>query len=277
VGAIKSWDKQVIRKDIQDAKFGGREIRNCPVCNAPVEILRRADGSADRYEPILIESDDILATQDEKTAYWLRQHRKGKKSVAIVGMSPASAGLAPYKEQGIEIWGLNEAHLYNFMPRWDRWFQMHKTDYLLKNESLKGREGHLPWLKEKHDKPIYTLFKHDFIPDAVEYPLIDVSTKLIQHGWRGHKQIHKYFNSSFSYMFALALYEGFEWIEIYGFEMDMTAEYWHQRSCAEYWFGVAEGRGVGYYLPERSRLCLGILYGYNGTDYNRVPEPTEGD
>jgi hypothetical protein len=276
VGAIKSWDKPVIRSERRDEQFGGREIRSCPVCNAPVEIQRRADGKADRYDPIIIESNDILATQDDKTAYWLQQHRKGKKSVAIVGMSPASCGLAPYKDQGIEIWGLNEAHLYNFMPRWDRWFQMHRSEYLLKNESLRGQAGHLPWLQEKRGKPIYTLFKYDFIPDSVEYPIREVAAKLITHGWRGHDKIHKYFNSSFSYMFALALYEGFEWIELYGFEMDMTAEYYKQRACAEYWFGRAEGMGVDYYLPERSRLMLSILYGYNGTDYNRLPDPTEG-
>jgi hypothetical protein len=154
---------------------------------------------------------------------------------------------------------------------------MHKSDYLLKNESTRGEKGHLPWLKEKRGKPIYTLFKYDFIPDSVEYPLQDVSAKLITHGWKGHKPIKKYFTASFAYMFALALYEGFEWVEIYGFEMDMSAEYWHQRACAEYWFGRAEGMGVEYYLPERGRLLSGILYGYNGTDYTRMPAPSEGE
>jgi hypothetical protein len=272
---MKAWDKPNIRKDGLEKQYGDREIHNCPVCHAPVELVRRLDGKADRFEHIIIDNGAIYASQDPHTALRLRKERAGKKSVAIVGMSLTSCALAPYNEQDIEIWGLNEAHLYNFMPRWDRWFQMHKEDYLLKNESMRGKTGHLPWLKEKHGKPIYMLFKYNFVPDSIEYPLGDVTHVLFGNAWRGKKNL-KYFTSSFAYMMALAIYEGFERIELYGFDMDMTQEYWQQRCCAEFWIGYALGKGIEIILPDRNRLLLGILYGYNGTDYTRTPDLTEG-
>jgi hypothetical protein len=272
---MKVISNTLLRKDKIKELYGDREIQNCPVCNSPVELKRRADGQADRYDPIIVDRHGIFAPVDKQTAYNMCQKRKGKKTVALVGMSPTSCGLAPYKENNVEIWGLNEAHLYGFMPRWDRWFQMHKEDYLLKNETLDGRSGHLPWLQTNHEKPIYTLFKYDWIPSSVEFPLVDVSKELLGTFYRGNTRV-KYFTSSFAYMLALAIYEGFERIELYGFDMDLLSQYWLQRACAEFWMGVATGKKIELYIPPRCMLALGILYGYNGTDYTRLPDLTEG-
>lgn len=265
-----------LRKDRQAEQYGERDVRVCPTCGAPVEIITRAGDIADHYAPIYEGIQEQLATYDEATQQRLRDERKGKKTVAVVGMSPVTSGLAPYQEKNVELWGLNEAHLFNVMKRWDRWFQLHQTSYLMKNMSLKGKAGHWDWLGIKRGKPIYLQFQNPLVPDSIEYPLQDISDKFLSKIRRGTKKI-KYYTSTFSYMIALALYEGFNRIEIYGFDMDMKQEYWKQRANGEFWLGVATGKDVEIVLPETSFLLSGILYGYRGIDYDRQPEPEDMD
>jgi hypothetical protein len=61
------------------------------------------------------------------------------------------------------------------------------------------------------------------------------------------------------------LYEGYERIEIYGFEMSSGIEYSRQKAGAEFWLGFAKGLGIEIYLPPGCKL-LGEnepLYGYD--------------
>ncbi|MCK4815325.1 hypothetical protein KA005_06110, partial [bacterium] len=106
-------------------------ITNCPTCGMAVRIVRRTyDGEADDYEA-LIGGEEVgitLVHQDPKTAKKLKKLRKGKKTVAVVGLAPTSCSLAPYDDPEVEIWGLNEAHAFPWMKRWDRWFQIHATE-----------------------------------------------------------------------------------------------------------------------------------------------------
>ena len=273
---MTGYNSPKLRKDRHAEQYGDREVMPCPTCGAPVELVRREKGIADHYAPFREGLQEHLATYDEETQQRLREERKGKKTVAVVGMSPASSGLAPYREKNVECWGLNEAHLFDVMKKWDRWFQLHSTSYLMKNMSLKGKPGHWDWLGLKHNKPIYLQFQNPLVPDSVEYPLQDISNKFLSKIRRGTKKV-KYYTSTFSYMIALALYEGFNRIEIYGFDMDMKQEYWKQRANAEFWLGVATGLGVEIVLPETSFILSGILYGYRGIDYDRPVEPEDMD
>jgi hypothetical protein len=73
------------------------------------------------------------------------QPREGKK-VAIVGFAE-SWKLAPFTDPLVEIWGLNE--LWKYVPRWDRWFELHDADTLgVTNRDLSEGEvkRHLEWL-----------------------------------------------------------------------------------------------------------------------------------
>src|SRR3990167_4200276 len=111
---------------------GEKDRTHCPTCGMAVRVVRRVyDDEADHYEALIGGEDvsKVLAPQYPETAAKLRELRKGKKTVAIVGLAATSCSLAPFDEEGVEIWGLNEAHAF---PQWfkraDRWVQIHATD-----------------------------------------------------------------------------------------------------------------------------------------------------
>lgn len=300
------------------------ETTNCPTCGMAVRISRRVyDGGADHYEPLIYgnQLSEKLAPQDPITAAKLRKIRKGKKTVAIVGMAPTSCSLAPFDDPDVEIWGLNEAHAFDWMKRWDRWFQIHATDSWKRYIAKRDVVGHFDWLMQKHPgkvqaeeskltlqsfwrqiknkfeyddrsnvthwkqvinnifrgqsrkehlasieeeklKPIYMQYWHPQVPNSVDYPLWEVFHEFFKDFRRGDDKI-KYFTSTFAYMMGVALLEGFERIEIYGFEMADEIEYVMQKACGEFWIGMALGKGVEVYTPADSQLLYSELYGGN--------------
>lgn len=226
-------------------------MAKCPTCGMAVRLVRREDRKADHYEPEEIYSDNFPKLSKEE-ADNLRELRKGKKTVAIVGAALTSCSLAPYEEKDVEIWGLNEEHFYPWMKRADRWFQMHKPEKWVPSD--------FEWMKENPLKiPIYLQFVHPEIPMSREYPLKKVVDKYLSNYRRGDGRI-KYLTSSFSYMLALALIEGYERVELYGFDMSVDYEYNTQKACAEFWMGIAHDREI--YIPNKGQLLLGDLYGY---------------
>lgn len=168
------------------------------------------------------------------------------KRVAIVGYAQ-TRDLAPFSSSEYEIWGLND--LYRFIPRWDRWFNMHDEET--------GLTGHTPFaelVKEyaKWDAPVYMIDKHPDVPNSVKFPLEEI-----------RKLYGDYFTNSISYMIAMAIYENFDEIAIYGVDMADGTEYANQRPSCEYWMGVARGKGIKIYTPvETSLLKTRYLYGY---------------
>ena len=244
--------------------FAAREgIQRCTICGSPVRLVFRDGKYADHYEPIDTIFMSELQGVDEATAARLRTQRAGKRVVALVGMAPSSCSLAPYDEPGVEVWALNEMHTFSWMKRATRWFQMHKSSSYMRPMAKRGQKGHWEWLQKKRDIPIYMLWTDARIPDSVEYPLDEVVGRFFKNLYKGEARV-KYFTSTLSYMIALALLEGFERIELYGFEMAATDEFAPQKSCAEFWLGLAMGLGVEIYLPPSCELLWGPLYGYQG-------------
>lgn len=183
--------------------------------------------------------------------------RTGKNTVAIVGFAGSTRHLIPHDDTDTEIWGLNDAYrVENFMRRWDRWFQLHTLDYLATQDGTPRDVEHIQWLKQKHDFPIYMQKHFSEVPSSVKFPLRDV-LKLIGR---------RYMTSSFAFMFGLAWLEGFERIELYGFDMKTFTEYADQRPNTEYLIGKAEGAGVDVFIPPQSSLCKGKMYAYDEMD-----------
>ena len=240
-----------------------RTFTVCPTCGSVCRMVYRDDGHSDHYEVDNNRMTPILREIDEKTSGYLRGKRGNKKTVALVGKSPTSCSLAPYKESGVEIWTLTNAHKFPWMKRWNRLFEMHTESYITQYDS-----DQIEWLMQKHDKPIYMQFKHEGVPDSVEYPFRDICDTFFANAYHGTTKI-KYFTSTFSYMIALALMEGFERIECYGFEMQFDDAYGYQRKNAEFWMGLAIGKGVDFYLPSNCPILQAKLYGYetNNSDY----------
>jgi len=127
--------------------------------------------------------------------------------------------------------------------------------------------------RRTEDFPIYVLDAKDFrdVPGAVTFPLHEIldwfaAEYEINRFKEGHF-VFEYFTSTVNMMFALAMYEGFERIELFGFEMSSQEEYAYQKPATEFWMGVALGRGVEIYLPKGCAL-LGAsekIYGYEKT------------
>ena len=187
------------------------------------------------------------------------------KKVAIVGYS-LSRSLAPFGDESFEIWGLND--LYKHIPRYDRWFQFHTANEVerthIENPEVRDSwETHVGVLKAM-SCPVYMQTEHPEMPHSVKYPLDEI----LEHfgGCFVDPDDAKYFNNSISYMIALAIYEGFDEIHVYGVDMSTLmedGEYAHQRPSCEFWLGMAAGKGIKLYIPKEADLLkTRFLYGY---------------
>lgn len=173
-----------------------------------------------------------------------------EKKVCIVGFASTSRGQVPWAEPGWEFWGCNEGYVQEF-PVIDRWFQIHPFISFSRADNPSDPK-HFEWLKERHPFEIYMQKWFPFVPSSVQYPLEEYQ---ILYG-------RKYFRSSFDYMMAMAIAEGYKEIGVFGFEMASGTEYAHQRPSAEYWIGIAEGMGIKIREPENWNLLRGSLYGF---------------
>jgi hypothetical protein len=68
---------------------------------------------------------------------------------------------------------------------------------------------------------------------------------------------------SVAHMLALAIFEGFEQIQLYGIHEAIDDEYACEMPSVLYWLGVAYGKGIEVTISEDSPLLKGyFIYGY---------------
>jgi hypothetical protein len=179
--------------------------------------------------------------------------------------SVALYGFAEHSRDGIwnsradQVWSIAWAYEYD-VPRLDRILEIHPIwmqAQSKKAEYIKARQ-HWAWLKKNKTIPIYMMNRHPEVPKAVRYPLEDVQA-LVPEARR-----KKVFTSSFDFLMALAILEGFTRIEVYGFEMGSDTEYRYQREGAAYWISQCDARGIELVLPENSMLLKNKIYCYEG-------------
>lgn len=180
------------------------------------------------------------------------------RSVALYGFAPATRE-GVWQSRADEIWSIVWAYKYT-LPRLDRiieihpiWMQAQST----KPEYVKARE-HYQWLKTNWQIPVYMTEQRPEIPRCVRYPIEHVQ------GLLPHSRKQKVFSSSFDFLMGLAIYEGFDRIECYGFEMGSDTEYRYQREGAAYWIGQCDARGIELVLPTNTALLRNKMYGYSG-------------
>lgn len=180
----------------------------------------------------------------------LRHTQPKRKKVCIVGYAENSRHLAFYNDPDCEIWGVNQ--LYRFIPRADRWFQIH-TDW--DDEKKWAADANLrDWISQA-PCPVYMIKDEPDLPMSIAYPKAWVKEQL---------GVHEYFTSSIAMMLALAIAEGFEEIGIYGIDLIVGREYHFEKPCAEFYLGIAHARGIQYHIPENSALLWqSHTYGYD--------------
>lgn len=170
------------------------------------------------------------------------------KKVLIYG-----AGLhhrqAPLDDESWEVWCINLIPALDSMGklRADRWFDIHQR--------LAQTDDDLKWIGEVCPVPIY-------VPED----LLDAGPRCVRFP---HERIIATFGSanfacSFAYQIALALYEGYKTIGLFGVELpygtrrERTVEW----ASVAFWMGYATACGVHFVLPQGSRLAQHpFLYG----------------
>ena len=104
--------------------------------------------------------------------------------------------------------------------------------------------------------PLYSVRAYPNVPTSLAYPFVEVS----QHFET------QFFASTADFALALAIYEKFEYIDVYGFKMNVKSEYEHQVYSFNHWLGIAKGRGIKVKVHGESailRTRTGLIYGYS--------------
>jgi hypothetical protein len=168
------------------------------------------------------------------------------RQVAIVGLAPSTHDDAPYENPDWEVWGLPWDE--EKWPYFDRLFDIHPLECIRKATPSFYRHGYEDRLRELN-APLYMQQAYPDIPNAIEYPLEEVSAL-----------VGDYYNSSIAYMLGLAIFEGVDKIGVWGVDMDGPGEPGHaneyrdERPNCEYLIGFAKAKGIEIYLPEECPL-----------------------
>lgn len=159
------------------------------------------------------------------------------RKVALIG-SAESIDFAPWHDPSWEIWC--HATCWTLAPRADRYFDQHPWDWIVGKNS----RGYMAWLKANR-VPIYMAERRGKdVPASIRYPLERLQSEFPYP-----------FGSHAAFMTALALTEGVTHLGYFGIHYTIRTEYEEQRANAEFWAGLAAGRGVQLVIPAASPFC----------------------
>ena len=181
-----------------------------------------------------------------------------RNKVAIVGFAPSSMKDVQFmfKDPDVEIWSLNQLYMAfpEIVEHTTRWFQIHhRTSY---DQTINRDHSHHEWLAKQDSFPIYMQEKEADVPASVRLPkemMIDI--------------FGSYWTNSISWEIALAIYEGFEKIYLFGIDMAQDSEYSFERPSVEFFLGWTcgvTGDKNRIVIPEKSDLLKTLwMYPYD--------------
>ncbi|HUV84548.1 MAG TPA: hypothetical protein VMV86_02515 [Methanosarcinales archaeon] len=179
-----------------------------------------------------------------------------KKKVIIVGYAYSKKEVE-WDNKESEIWIMND--MYNTVPRFDRLFEIHSDKHIVDYSARKTGRNHLEDLKKIGHK-IYMQNRWKDIPMSVKYPLEEITKEFYINEAMGDKL---FMTCTVTYMLALAIYEKFEEISLYGIDLSVDGEYKDEMPGAVYWLGLAAGRGIKLKISSHSPLLKCFhMYGY---------------
>jgi hypothetical protein len=111
-----------------------------------------------------------------------------------------------------------------------------------------------PWLQQDHGRPIYMQEVDGRVPNSTRYPLEEILSLVP----------YRYLRSSPAMALALAIYLGYEEIQLYGSELTSNTEYAYQATNYAFWIGFAHGRGIDLKLNCWQDEFNQRIYGYEG-------------
>ena len=180
--------------------------------------------------------------------------------VNILGCAPGW-DTAPFKEKDVgQFWGLNDV------------IMSHPVDVVIDchpiKSAIKGKEKYMRRSPEemraclkrlKKTKTVcYSVKEVKNVPNIKKYPLDEIIRKYDSD----------YFGGGPDLAIALAIYQGFTEIHIYGMLLIVNEEYYHQKPAVEHWLGVAKGAGVKVVIHDHNNLSsilktpTGMIYGF---------------
>ena len=214
------------------------------------------------------------------------------KTVRIYGTARNLRDTPP-RLPDVEVWVANGPTTLGLRLRrsiddeWTRFFNLHSKAHIV---------GTYPsgWYYYKHKaqgRPIYLQKADPDIPTSIAFPY-----KEVQAFFATAKGPTRYFTCSAAWLIAFAIYEGFERIELWGFELRDTkphSAFAFERPCFAYWVKVAQDRGIEVYyqeaitklyadgkmIPGDPEIYTGTLYGYDtkpGVGWNKETEAFDG-
>ena len=181
------------------------------------------------------------------------------KKVAFVGAEEHTRNNAPWDDESFDIWLVNEWAMESWVKRYTASIDIH-WDFIYPDPQYDRGNGYWEWLQKPRGKPVYMQKKDPSVPDSVEYPLKAINKKFLSTLTYEGRPVRN-FRTSVSYAIALALYQNYEQIDIYGVELT-GIEYKGQKSNFSFWIGVATGLGVKVDLHCSQDSFVAPLYGY---------------
>lgn len=173
------------------------------------------------------------------------------RKIACLG-GGKSLQYAPWADPTWELWAHASCrHLCKRDP--DLLWDLHPPELWRDEKKKTWDPKYHKWLA-RNRTPIMMQAEYEDVPASMRYPLETIVTEFPIGYMANH----------LAYMIALALIEGVTHIGVFGCDYSTNSEYGAQRGCAEYWLGIAEGRGVHILLPPTCDL-LGkpkLMYGY---------------
>ncbi len=173
---------------------------------------------------------------------------KVTKKVAMVGHSPSTRLEAPFGDPTVEIWTMNDAHGFMQDRRVDRWFEIHPPS--IYRDPARRVAGFIDKLKT-FPGPIYMREPDPDFPTAVRYPMEAMFAKYGEG----------VFGSTFAYLIAFAVEEGFTHISMWGCDLAGEDEYKKQRESTAFWIGYCRGKGIEFDLPVATPILKARPYG----------------
>ncbi len=168
-----------------------------------------------------------------------------RDKLAVVGFATSTRDLAPFDDPEWDIAGLNQ--LYRMIPRADIWMDIHVN---WDEENVEGTD-HEGWIRDC-GIPVLMSRVHSELPTSVSYPVDAVIAGATD-----------YLTSSVAFYIAWAIHQGYKEVALYGIDLVVGTEYEFQKSCAEFWIGVAHGKGMKVTLPPQCALLKQThRYGY---------------
>lgn len=172
---------------------------------------------------------------------------KDSDKIAIVGSAPSSRLLAPWDDPSWAVWGCSPA-LYPVAKRTDVWFELHR--FLPYPPGQPGKPGTRSFFSpefceflNRHPQ-VFMSEVHPLVKNSVRYPFEEMLAKYGPY----------HFNSSISWILALAIECKPKAIGMFGIDMAAGEEYSYQRPGCQHFLGIAASMGIQIVLPPESDL-----------------------